>query len=504
MDHQPSTWAFRLRFEDRLERMRSALCLSDFDLYILSLLLALTAMFGPGFSKLSIDGSPIYITEILLGLTIVAATVRVGFSESLARIRALPMIPLVIYWIAGVIATVAGLSAEGISRTIEDVGLFEYSLILPVVAITATSAARLELIRGAVIAGAGLATIIYLASDLTTRVFDQDGPAFTVSALTFGLYMALLVAFVSSELAHERNPSRILVVLAALGLVLAFLTGVRAVWFGLFVGLTAVVVLAPPGRRFRWAGITTLVVCASLAVALSIEHVDGRSSIFTEVSGAVTGINAELGSGPPATLGSGPPATPSNGGGQSNGDGFGGPGSPRESNPEDLTAASLGAPEAANARWRLAFWKESIDRSLSQPIFGAGFGEPFGFRWEGQKYDFRDGDPTAAIDTSGNHNSFIYVMYRMGIPALLALLALVAYAFTRARSAATSTGDRARYAGLFAMVCGAMGVAFFTDALKDPSLALGFWVPLALLLAPLSVPRGLHRQSDVPRAVRAT
>ena len=462
---------------------------ANFDLILLGALIVLTAALGPSFSKVSVGGTTVYVTEILLAATVVAAALRIGIGRGLSALQALPLLPLAIFWVAGVIATVRGIAVEGLSNTLEDVGLFEYSLVLPVIAVVATSAARLDILRKALIGGSAVAIVLYFVSYMTVH-FLSDIVEYRAEALTYGTYMALFVTWTANELAHDRRPHPALLTIAAVGLVLIFLTSVRAVWIGTLFGLATVAVLAPSAARIRQA-LTTVAACAAaLAIAVGVQLAEnGEIQILTEVEGVAGGISArdaaplatgisglESRGGEEDGGGSGPGATGGGGGDEGSGDDGGG-GKRVDIPPPSAT------PESDNTRWRLDFWTESLDRTIEQPLLGAGFGEPFRFVWNGLKYDFRDGDPFASIDTSGNHNSFIYIVYRMGIPALLALIALLAVAAARTLRGDGVPADRSgELTALLAMTAVAIGVALWTDALKSPFLALAFWFPLGLLL----------------------
>ena len=150
------------------------------------------------------------------------------------------------------------------------------------------------------------------------------------------------------------------------------------------------------------------------------------------------------------------------------------------------TGTTSNISESENAEWRLDFWEEIVDRAPFHPVFGVGYGEPIAFTWRGLKYDFRDGDPAAAIDVDGPHNEFLHVLYRMGFVGLIGLLGAIAVALWRAVSALREGVDperRARIVALTAMVLVASAVACFADSLKSPFLGLFFWTALGLLVA---------------------
>lgn len=429
----------------------------DADLAIIATLIVLTAALGGTFSKLSIGGQTIYITEILLAAAAVVAIARLGLSRGIEAIRVLPLVPLGIYVAAGLIATARGLLGEGLELTIEDVGLFEYALVLPLVALIATSIERVDLLIRAILLGAGVATVIYFVSQILIRAFDEASIA--PEAVANGIFMVALAAWVWAQFGQGRRPHPALSGLAAIAVVLAILTNVRAIWIGILAAAVVSILLAPAERRLRFALGSIAALAAALAIAVAVEALEGEIQIFREVEGATAGVRDP-------------------------GAGLRGPDdiAPEAGSKVDGTVGLAGG-ETVNIRWRLAFWEELTERTVSQPLLGAGFGEPTRFTWEGLRYDFRDGIPTEKDSVTGPHNSLIYVMYRMGFPAAIALIALLWIAFRRARDPDPDDPEqRARLAGLFAMTAAALGVALFNDAWKNPYLALPFWIPLGLLL----------------------
>ena len=118
-------------------------------------------------------------------------------------------------------------------------------------------------------------------------------------------------------------------------------------------------------------------------------------------------------------------------------------------------------------------------------MLGVGFGEPARFVRDGLKYDFRDGDPYASLDVAGPHNGFVSFVYRMGIPALLALLWVIGVGWRTVRDAlreGQATGDRVALVTLVAMFAAGLMACSFNEGLTGPFLGMFFWVPLAMIL----------------------
>ncbi|MCO5327220.1 MAG: hypothetical protein M9964_09230, partial [Solirubrobacterales bacterium] len=110
----------------------------------------------------------------------------------------------------------------------------------------------------------------------------------------------------------------------------------------------------------------------------------------------------------------------------------------------------------------------------------------------------RDGDPGTGIDVAGPHNSFVNFLYRLGIPAFLALAFIVFIAARNAwrgvRDESTSVTDRVTVTTLLAMLFAGIAASGFNEGLTGPFLGLFFWVPLGMLLLWPAAGRG-----DLPR-----
>jgi O-antigen ligase len=452
---------------------RSAIAMSHVDwqladLLVLGALLALTAAFGKGFSTIGIASDSVYVTEVALVLTAGLTLLRLGPREIVVVLRnRVPLVPLTMFWVAGIVGIAQGIHEVGFTAMLEDVGLGEYSLLVPITVLVASSMRRVGLLTDALIWGAMAGTIVYTISDISTRFFDASGTFFDVQEITFGLYMSMLVAWVGAQLAGGQRVNRLQVAIAALALVEVFLTNARMVWVAIFVVVGVITLLTPRGERLRFGLRAIATVLCAFAIAFGIESAGGASQIATEVTGTIRGIS-------PLTI-----ETVAVGGAPGHGSAPG--------HEETITTQVGNTPESDNARWRLAYWKEMISRSVDNPIFGVGFGEPIAFTWSGIKYDFRDGNPGPGIDVDGPHNEYLHILYRMGYVGLLALFALIATTLWRVRRVLRldelERSTRALLVSLVAIWSATATVALFSDALKGPFLGIFFWATIGLMLA---------------------
>ena len=443
---------------------------------LLAVLVILTATFGRPFSKLGWEGSSIFVTELVLLAASALAIARLGVKRSLHLVTSrIPMIPLVVLWIAGAVAVFRGLGDFGASFTVDDVGLVEYSVLLPIVALVVSSTDRLEVLLRALVIGAIGGIIVFGVSDVAARIWGYAGNVVPLQGLASGLYMSLFVVWIASMLAHRQALKWPYLALGGMAMVLIVLTTTRSVWVAGIASLGVVALLAPRGRRLKSAIAVGLAVAVAGSAAYAVEAVYGKPLIFAEATGVVRGVaqadDGEEGDGGPAT-----------------------------------TATTATTAEAANAHWRLAVWSELLTRSREAPILGAGFGRPMSFLWGERKYDFRDGLPGTGVDVSGPHNGFIEILYRMGIVGLAATLALIAIAAWRVgpllREGRLTDVARSRLVTMIGIFVAAAALAFFSDALKGPYLAMFFWLPLGLLLVwPTLVDDGLDRSDDAESGV---
>lgn len=427
------------------------------DLTLVALLLVAIAIGSRGFTQ-AIQIGPLYVTEIMLGLAGLIALVRLGAAQSWIALRRLPLLALSVIWVAGVIATIRGLRDYSFALVEDDIGLLDYSLVLPLLALVLADRERYEAMFATLVASG----FVGIATFALTFVADQlAGDADSLIALqgqAAGLYMALAITWIFARIVHGVPTPRWLLALAPAGVLLMALTTQRSVWIIALFSLGAVVVLAPRAARLR-SGLAlgaTLLVAAVAAVGIQ------------------AGLNATLGGVEDRTLtttdadddeaGRDDPQLIREIGGLGGGD----------------TA------EADNVTWRIAYWEELLSRVPEQPVLGAGFGEPAAFVWSGRKYDFRDGEPGAGIDVAGPHNSFVAWVYRLGIPAALALLFALFVAarnvLRELRRDELEVGDRVALVTLVGMLGAGIGVSLFNESLNGPFLGLFFWVPLAMLL----------------------
>lgn len=454
---------FRSRVVSRIDVLRR-----NPDLLLVAVLFLAMALGSRAFSK-SVQIGPIYVTELLVALAGGLALVRLGARESWTALRRLPLLALGLIWLVGVIATLRGARDYGFSQMTDDIGLIDYSLVLPLFALVVTDRKRYETMFSVLVACGfvGMAAFFVLFS--VDQVAGTADTLFTVVPVAYGLTIAFAIAWIVSRMSNGVRTPLWLAALVPFGLILMGISTVRSLWLVAIVMLVVIALLAPAGRRLLSLAAVAGLLAVSLPIALGVEvvldHSLGGVAPDTEVAdtGTVTGGDS--------------------------GDGGGGGGGGGETQiSREITSIGGGGDtgESANVSWRIAYWKELISRVPSDPLLGVGFGRPAAFEWHDVRYDFRDDDPTTTLDNAGPHNSFVSWIYRLGVPAFLALLFVM---FVAARNALRALRDgtlgpqrRTIVTTLVGMLCAGTVVSGFNESLTGPFLSIFFWAPLGMLL----------------------
>jgi len=142
-----------------------------------------------------------------------------------------------------------------------------------------------------------------------------------------------------------------------------------------------------------------------------------------------------------------------------------------ERSAEELASGVLNTRQDANWQFRLSAWKEAWRRFEEYPFAGEGFGIPFTF--EGLSLD---NDPRP-------HNTFLTVLYKMGLAGFLPLLALLGYFLWSTIGAAPRNFEIRRVALLQIVVSAQLAFLLYGTAnlmLESPFLAALFWATLGL------------------------
>lgn len=136
---------------------------------------------------------------------------------------------------------------------------------------------------------------------------------------------------------------------------------------------------------------------------------------------------------------------------------------------DELASGVLNAHQDPNWQFRLIAWKEAWRRFQAHPLAGEGFGVPFTF-------EIWDNDPRP-------HNTFLTVLYKMGLSGFLALFALLAYFFWSTAQSIHRNSKNPRVALLQIVFLAQVSFCCFGSAnllLESPFLASLFWTGIGV------------------------
>jgi len=243
-----------------------------FELQVLAALFLLTGAFGRTFSKLELGFSWLHPTEVVLVVVVAAALLRAPPRESVRRIRQTgALVPLLILWLFGAVAVMRGLMDWGFSRVLNDIGLIEYSVFVPLLVLLVRD--RFELLwLCRVIALAGLLAIAALAASFWAPSPWEVSSTLDLIAAASGMYAILYVAWIAARTAAgvAVQPWHYAAVVFAVGLVI--LGSARSAWVGLIVALATVGAFALPGHRVAFAGRVAAMLVLGAALSAAAER----------------------------------------------------------------------------------------------------------------------------------------------------------------------------------------------------------------------------------------
>jgi len=429
------------------------------DLVLLTALLVLTMMLGRSFSKLAVGGHEVYPTEWFLGAIAIAALWRCGPRGAWARLSGtLPMAVLAVLWVLGAVATLRGLADYGFSLVSHDVGLVEYSVLLPLAALAVDTRERAAALMRVLLYASAASALFYAVARFFPDFLDfapNPDPAAC-------LYAFVVLAYVATRAVYGFTVSAWLWAVSAVALLIQAAYGGRTGVVAVAAVIAVLAAFAPPRRRLIVAGAS--IAAFVVALALSGPVTDGIQAVDVRDSAVAQQEQDRMAGG-------------------DGGDGRRGR-VPAVRALENTFDPNTAGGDSANASWRIDFWRYMVEETADQPLFGVGFGRPAAFAWNGARYDFRQDDPNNPFDYTGPHNSFVNLLYRTGPIALLAVVALLALAARRAWSwwrPERPPSDRATLLQVALMCVFAAAIACFNVALEAPQMGLFFWLPLALL-----------------------
>jgi hypothetical protein len=255
-------------------------------LLVLGALFVATAALGRYFSKLELGASWLHPTEVLLLITLVVAITYVPWREWVDRLRASKaLIPLLVLWAFGAVATIRGIADWGFGQVLHDVGLVEYSVLILIMAIVIRD--RRDLVfMATLIALAGIGAI---ATNAVIRWGDADGDVQRMVAPikgATGQCIALYIVWIVSRAAAGVRVRPWHYPVAVIGMIVIVLDASRSTWLAMLVGVVAIPILfARSPRRILAAGASAAALLA-VGVALSFPADNVRANIDLDFGGS--------------------------------------------------------------------------------------------------------------------------------------------------------------------------------------------------------------------------
>jgi O-antigen ligase len=140
---------------------------------------------------------------------------------------------------------------------------------------------------------------------------------------------------------------------------------------------------------------------------------------------------------------------------------------------------------AANIKWRLSIWRQTIKEIREYPVFGWGYGTQIDYIVWKQRLSWLKaiGANTGVLPP---HNHLLAITYKMGILGLLLFLFINFMVFFRGLFYIKKCKSDFNRRFLIASLAGLVywhGMAFFFDVLESPPTGIFLWILLAVILA---------------------
>ena len=234
----------------------------------------MTATFGREFSKLELGFSWLHPTEVVIAVAATVAVIRLGPSAALSRIRATgALIPLVALWLVGTVAAIRGLQDWGFSLVLHDIGLVEYSVIVPLLALVVANRQQLLWLVKVLALGGLLAVLVQVLNHWTPEEWEL-GADLGLIEVASGMYIGMYVAWVISRVAAGLDVARWHYLVAVLGVAFVVIGASRAAWLGLLAALVIALILAPRDTRLLTAIVAAAVVVLGAGFSIPAERLD--------------------------------------------------------------------------------------------------------------------------------------------------------------------------------------------------------------------------------------
>jgi O-antigen ligase len=136
---------------------------------------------------------------------------------------------------------------------------------------------------------------------------------------------------------------------------------------------------------------------------------------------------------------------------------------------EEVTAAALDPSQDPTSQFRFLAWAEAITRFSRNPAVGEGYGVPFTF-------DIYNDDPRP-------HDTYLTILYKMGIVGIFPFLFLLATFFLRSGRALFAHRTRRETVWLYVLLVGVVAQCLnglFNYVVESPFMASMFWISIGM------------------------
>ena len=164
---------------------------------------------------------------------------------------------------------------------------------------------------------------------------------------------------------------------------------------------------------------------------------------------------------------------------------------------KSMTQQGLPGMSAANIKWRLKIWRQTIDEIKEHPIFGWGYGTQIDYEvWTKQLSWLKAmGADTGILPP---HNHLLAITYKMGVFGLVLFLFINFRVFFYGLGYIKKCKSEFNRRFLIASLAGLVywhGMAFFFDVLESPPTGIFLWILLGCILGVVYVDRNLKEET---------
>ncbi|UCC39588.1 MAG: O-antigen ligase family protein [Candidatus Aminicenantes bacterium] len=423
------------------------------DIPILFLVLG-TFAYGRAFSLIGIPlgNVPLYVTEMMLGGSLGLLLLERKSLKKLWDEWRLPLprgltIVLVAYFLMGTLYLFIGVIGNGI-LALRDIVFCHYLPFLFITLSLLIKQAKIKsvipfLIPGIIIVLYTGLTLFFIYHSSYPYKYPYKGFLRTAKMFNLSLYFGLIVIFGLSFFAFvKRKIKPVIGVLIHLSLLFVIMTEIRASWVGMIVAWIFLTILLK--KEIKILLLILLLMAGSLFIIDYFQLAINKEKLAD--------LKEEIMS---------------------------------------IAQSNLESMRAANIKWRLSIWKQTIDEIRKSPILGWGYGTQIDYMiWNKRLSVLKAIGASTGILPA--HNHVLAVIYKMGLVGLALFLFFNFRIFFCGLSylkKCKSAFNRRFLIACLASLVYWHGMAFFFDLLESPTTGIFLWILLGAVLGVIYVDR---------------